>query len=74
MIILTNKNKGYKNFSSDLRAELNFKFKSFFKAKYHSVFSKSESISIFFFLDSFKLLKKFNIFFKIKKKYLFIFF
>lgn len=55
MIILTYKNKGYKNFSSALRAELNFKFKSFFKSKYHSVFSKSESISIFFFLDSLKL-------------------
>jgi hypothetical protein len=65
MIILTYKNKGYKILSSDLRAELNFKFKSFFKAKYHSVFSKSESISIFFFLDSLKLWKKFNIF---KKK------
>lgn len=62
MIILTYKNKGYKILSSDLRAELNFKFKSFFKAKYHSVFSKSESISIFFFLDSLKLWKKFNIF------------
>ncbi len=72
MVILTYKHKGYKFFSSDLRAELNFKSKSFVKAKYQSVVSKS--ISFFFFLDSLKLFKKFHIIQKNFKKSFLTFF